>query len=65
MNDELPGAPQNHWFGPAGDPRGAGIILYSITILMYILIYYILRMNSFIKSYRIFIFLRYWFSRGH
>jgi len=19
------GAPQNHWFGPAGDPRGAGI----------------------------------------
>lgn len=19
------GAPQNHWFGPSGDPRGAGI----------------------------------------
>lgn len=19
------GAPQNHWFGPCGDPRGAGI----------------------------------------
>ena len=19
------GAPQNHWFGPAGDPRGAGM----------------------------------------
>ncbi len=19
------GAPQNHWFGPTGDPRGAGI----------------------------------------
>lgn len=19
------GAPQNHWFGPGGDPRGAGI----------------------------------------
>jgi 1-pyrroline-5-carboxylate dehydrogenase len=19
------GAPQNHWFGPAGDPRGGGI----------------------------------------
>jgi len=21
----MTGAPQNHWFGPAGDPRGAGI----------------------------------------
>ena len=26
------GAPQNHWFGPCGDPRGAGIgTPYAIT----------------------------------
>lgn len=26
------GAPQNHWFGPSGDPRGAGIgTAYAIT----------------------------------
>ena len=26
------GAPQNHWFGPSGDPRGAGIgTPYAIT----------------------------------
>jgi 1-pyrroline-5-carboxylate dehydrogenase len=27
------GAPQNHWFGPSGDPRGAGIgTKYAITM---------------------------------
>jgi 1-pyrroline-5-carboxylate dehydrogenase len=25
MRARTTGAPQNHWFGPAGDPRGAGI----------------------------------------
>ena len=25
MKARTTGAPQNHWFGPAGDPRGAGI----------------------------------------
>lgn len=25
MRGRTTGAPQNHWFGPAGDPRGAGI----------------------------------------
>ena len=25
QNARTTGAPQNHWFGPAGDPRGAGI----------------------------------------
>merc|ERR1712217_235480 len=28
------GAPQNHWFGPAGDPRGAGIgTAYAIQLV--------------------------------
>lgn len=25
MRARTTGAPQNHWFGPCGDPRGAGI----------------------------------------
>ena len=25
MRARTTGAPQNHWFGPSGDPRGAGI----------------------------------------
>ena len=25
MRARTTGAPQNHWFGPGGDPRGAGI----------------------------------------
>ena len=25
IRGRTPGAPQNHWFGPGGDPRGAGI----------------------------------------
>jgi len=25
MRARTTGAPQNHWFGPAGDPRSAGI----------------------------------------
>lgn len=32
MRARTTGAPQNHWFGPSGDPRGAGIgTPYAIT----------------------------------
>jgi 1-pyrroline-5-carboxylate dehydrogenase len=29
------GAPQNHWFGPSGDPRGAGIGTPEAILLCY------------------------------
>ena len=29
MRARTTGAPQNHWFGPCGDPRGAGIGLFA------------------------------------
>ena len=35
------GAPQNHWFGPAGDPRGAGIGTIEWVLLQLPLIYHI------------------------
>ena len=33
------GAPQNHFFGPCGDPRGAGI--GTKEVLIYLFIYFI------------------------
>jgi hypothetical protein len=39
------GAPQNHWFGPAGDPRAAGKLNISYVIIKKIII-----MNIYIKQ---------------
>jgi 1-pyrroline-5-carboxylate dehydrogenase len=35
IHERTSGAPRNHWFGPAGDPRGAGIGTSRAIILLW------------------------------